>query len=247
MLTKNKVKYLQSLGQKKYRNEYGVFLAEGPKMILEVIEHYNHLLQELYVTAETLAANPGLGRFNEVIVIDFAILEKISQLTTPSGVVAVIKKTIYELPPVITEKISLALDTIQDPGNLGTIIRTADWFGVKDIFCNPACADCYNPKVVQATMGSILRVRIHYTPLDEFINRHKADCSILAATLHGEPLSGLKINFPALLLMGNESQGVSEALLQQVTTQVTIPGFGTAESLNVSVATGILLSHLVSI
>ncbi len=247
MLTKNKVKYLQSLSQKKYRNEYGVFLAEGPKMILEVIEHYNYLLQELYVTTELLAAYPALSQFGGLTVIDFSELERISQLTTPSGVVAVIKKIIYELPEVITEKITLALDTIQDPGNLGTIIRTADWFGVKHVFCNAACADCYNPKVVQATMGSIFRVQVHYTDLANLISRYKPACSVVAATLHGHPLKQLSVNFPALLLMGNESQGVSELLLRQVTTQVTIPGSGTAESLNVSVATGILLSHIAEI
>jgi TrmH family RNA methyltransferase len=139
---------------------------------------------------------------------------------------------------------SLMLDEIQDPGNMGTIIRTADWFGIKNIICSNECADCYNPKVVQASMGSLGRVNIIYTQLEEFIHENKG-ISIYAATLTGKHLSSFTKLKEGIILIGNESKGVKENLLRLAAEQITIPKYGEAESLNAGVAAGIILSHII--
>ena len=144
----------------------------------------------------------------------------------------------------LKDNFSLMLDEIKDPGNMGTIIRTADWFGVKNIICSNECVDYYNPKVVQATMGSLCRVNIIYTELEEFINKNKA-IKTYAATLSGKPLSSFNKLKEGIILIGNESKGVKENLLKLVAEQITIPKQGEAESLNAAVACGIILSHLI--
>ncbi len=160
----------------------------------------------------------------------------------PNKVVGIFYKKDDE-PADVRNSVSLMLDEIQDPGNLGTIIRTADWFGIKNIICSNQCADCYNPKVVQSTMGSLIRVNIIYSDLKEFINRNKA-INIYAATLNGKNISSLKKIKEAIILIGNESKGVKEDLLNLVSQQITIPKIGEAESLNAAVACGIILSQI---
>jgi RNA methyltransferase, TrmH family len=165
MITKNQVKYIQSLGQKKSRDQENCFVAEGPKLVNELLTASNCNVIQLYALKEWIDEHANAKDLAEIIEVSVGELEKISQLITPNQVLAVIEKIQWENEPVIKGVISVALDAIQDPGNMGTIIRLADWFGVKTIFCSTDCADVYNPKVVQASMGSISRVRVEYTDI----------------------------------------------------------------------------------
>jgi TrmH family RNA methyltransferase len=169
-------------------------------------------------------------------------LERLSQLATPNQVIAVVKK-FPVAEPLVKGKISLVLDRVQDPGNLGTIIRTADWFGIDQVICSDDCAELYNPKVVQATMGSILRVKVFYTNLSSWLKKQN-DIRIFATTLEGKDISTMSKLHEGLVLIGNESKGIDEELLQLASEKITIPKKGNAESLNAAVATGIVLSYL---
>jgi TrmH family RNA methyltransferase len=240
---KLKAKYIQSLGQKKHRDEEGLFVAEGPKLVAELLGTSRENIQELYAVKEWIKENSHWMKI-PVTEVSGSELEKISQLKTPNQVLAVLKK--FETGESITVKgkISLVLDTIQDPGNMGTIIRIADWFGVEQIICSEECADIYNPKVVQATMGSIARVKVFYTELEEWLQNQK-EISIYAALLEGKDVSKIGVLKEGLIMIGNESKGISDRLLNLVTEKITIPQKGKAESLNAAVATGIILSHVI--
>ena len=157
---------------------------------------------------------------------------------------AVIEKIQWKNDPEIKGSISLALDTIQDPGNMGTIIRLADWFGIKNIFCSTDCADVYNPKVVQASMGSISRVRVGYTDILSLLKENK-EVRIYAAVLNGKDITKMERINEGIIVIGNESKGINQEILKLAHVRITIPGKGKAESLNAGVATGIILSHLV--
>lgn len=244
MLVKSQVKYIQSLGQKKHRDEAAVFIAEGPKLVAELLEEVPGHVQQLYATKEWINANKTLAGLKEAncVEIEEHELQKISQLATANQVLALVSKFANEELPAGNEW-TLALDTIQDPGNLGTIIRIADWFGVKQIICSPDCADMYNSKVVQSTMGSIARVRIMYTDLSEWLSRQK-EKRVYAAVLQGQDIASMKKPAPGILVIGNESKGIRDEILAKVNVQITIPQKGKAESLNAAVATGILLSHI---
>ncbi len=245
MLSKTIVKYIQSLAHKKARDEHGVFIAEGPKVVSDFL-HTNIFSPKLICGLESWMVENLilLKNFSEEnkYVINESELERISQLQTPNKVLAVFHKKENKLAD-LKNNFSLMLDDIQDPGNLGTIIRTADWFGVKNIICSNECADCYNSKVVQASMGSLARVNIIYTELEEFINKNK-DMDIYAATLAGKNISIFNKLKEGIILIGNESKGVKENLLGLATQQITIPKQGEAESLNAAVACGIILSHV---
>ena len=169
-------------------------------------------------------------------------LEKISQLTTPNKVLAIVRQ-IDNGKPVVKGKITLALDNIQDPGNLGTILRTADWFGLEQIVCSNDSADVYNPKVVQATMGSITRVKVFYVDLVQWLAEQK-DTRIYAAVLEGQDISTVKKITDGIILIGNESKGISETALKLANVKLTISKKGKAESLNAAVAAGIVLSYI---
>lgn len=245
MLSKTIVKYIQSLHLKKFRDEHGVFIAEGPKVV-------NDLLTSKQFTCKMICAVESWLNENEELVSSVSAedklvanefeLEKISLLQTPNKVVAIFYQRKYE-PDNLKNNISLMLDEIQDPGNMGTIIRTADWFGIKNIICSEDCVDCYNPKVVQSSMGSLGRANIIYKDLEKFINNNK-DINLLAATLTGTSLYTFNKIKEGIILFGNESKGISNELLKYVTEQITIPKMGAAESLNAAVATGIILSHI---
>jgi len=244
MIAKNQLKYIQSLGQKKFRDEEGMFIAEGPKIIEELIASSPNLIHQVYALPEWIESHRNLSQNINVIEIDEKDLERISQLNTPNKVLAVVKK--FEIPATMQAKgtVSLVLDTIQDPGNLGTIIRIADWFGVEQIACSTDCADIYNPKVVQSTMGSIARVKLLYTDLVKWLGSQK-DIRIYAAALEGRDVTDMdKIN-EGLIIIGNESKGISPALLDLANEKIHIPQKGKAESLNAAVATGIILSNLI--
>ncbi len=242
MLVKSQVKYIQSLGQKKSRDESGAFIAEGPKIVSELLQEIPGQVQQVLGLKEWLTDHAKLLNGIEAIEISPAELEKISHLQTPNQVLAVLRKFEQVSAINLKGKLVLALDTIQDPGNLGTIIRIADWFGIEHIICDHDSADQYNPKVVQATMGSIARVKLLYTDLAGWLTEQKT--TIYAAALEGENITTMQKPVEGIIVIGNESKGISPDILQLVTKKITIPQKGKAESLNAAVATGIILSHL---
>jgi TrmH family RNA methyltransferase len=245
MLSKRIVKYIQSLSHKKLRDEHGQFIAETPKVVAEFLSGKIFKCSILCAAKGWISENEDLLKSvltGNIYEVDEIALKKVSLLKTPNKVLAVFDKRPVN-NGVLQGKLSLMLDDIQDPGNLGTIIRIADWFGVGDIICSENCADCYNPKVVQASMGSLARINTRYTSLNSFMEDNK-DISVYAATLSGRPISVLKNMEEGIILIGNESRGISEELLQKATMLVTIPRFGRAESLNAAVATGIILSQI---
>ena len=245
MLVKQKVKYIQTLGQKKFREQEGFFIAEGPKLLKELLEADAAFVKEVYALQDWIDDNKKWMDLTEVTAITEIELQKISQLSTPNKVVAIVKQ--YDAGGAINTKncITLSLDNIQDPGNLGTIIRIADWFGVKQIVCSPDSADMYNSKVVQSTMGSIARVKVHYTDLNEWLNSQK-DIPIFAASLNGRDVTTMEKINEGIVVIGNESKGISSLISEMATFKITIPKKGKAESLNAAVAAGIILSHIVS-
>jgi TrmH family RNA methyltransferase len=243
MLGKPKAKYIQSLGQKKHRDEEGLFVAEGPKIVTELLQSSPQHVQEVYAVKEWLNDNAHSDKttFTEITAIE---LGKISQLKTPNQVVAVVKKFETGKHIVVKGKISLVLDTIQDPGNMGTIVRIADWFGVSQIICSEDCADIYNPKVVQATMGSIARVKVFYIELLSWLKQQRG-ISIYASALEGKDIRELMPMKEGLIVLGNESKGIQNEIFMLATEKIMIQRKGQAESLNVAVASGIILSALV--
>lgn len=242
MLGKTKLKYIQSLALKQFRDERNVFVAEGPKIVPELLASPHTTLLQLFGLPDWLEENnPAAGEDGEAIRLEPFELEKISFLQTPNQVLGLFRKPVFSVAPV-TEGITLLLDTLQDPGNLGTIIRTADWFGVRRIVCSPETADAFNPKVVQASMGSICRVRVDYADLAAVL-RSNGEVPAYAATLQGDDLHALPRIRNGFILIGNESRGISRDLVAMCRYQVRIPRRGEAESLNAAVAAGILLSH----
>ena len=245
MLSKSKTKYIQTLGQKKFRDEEGLFIAEGPKIIKDLLEEKTVIIKAIYALKEWIDDNKKLVGVAELIEIEEADLEKISQLKTPNKVIAVVQQFDTTTKIITSNKITLALDGLQDPGNLGTIIRIADWFGVEQIVCSNDSADIYNSKVVQSTMGSIARVKVFYTDLEQWL-REQEGISIYATTLEGKAINSVGKIKEGIIVFGNESKGISLAVMNIATDKITIPKKGKAESLNAGVAAGIILSHLVS-
>ncbi|MEO8721082.1 MAG: RNA methyltransferase [Ginsengibacter sp.] len=248
MLNKKIVKYIQSLSHKKFRDEEGVFVAEGPKIVSEFLLSENGVCNIICAEKSWLTENEILIKQlnpNNIFETDDHWLKSISLLKTPNQVVAVFKKK----PPIeikeFSDKISLMLDDLQDPGNMGTIIRIADWFGIENIVCSDNSVDCYNPKVVQSTMGSLLRVNVLYTDLMFFIGKNKK-INLYASALSGLSVYDLPKITEGIILIGNESKGIQSDLLKVASTRITIPRFGRAESLNAAVASGIILSQIYS-
>ncbi len=243
MLSKSQAKYIQSLGHKKFRDQEGVFIAEGPKIIDELLASDEIKVMQIYALNEWIMHKDSDTNGIEIINIDENDLAKISQLATPNKVLAIVKKTETPLFLKTNGTLSLVLDTIQDPGNLGTIIRIADWFGISQVICSRECADLYNPKVVQSTMGSITRVKMLYTDLGTWLEEQK-DVYIYAAALEGQNVTAMKKLSEGLIVIGNESKGISPEIFEKVDVRITIPRLGKAESLNAAVAAGIILSHI---
>ncbi len=236
VLSKNKIKWIRSLQQKKFRDEHKVFLVEGEKMVLEALQKYPESIVEFYFTEDLTPKESEKG-----LQINDKELKQISSLTTPNKALAIISLKYQILAPAQRDFI-LAIDSVQDPGNLGTIIRTADWFGIKTLICSKTTVDCFNPKVVQATMGSIFRVNIQYEDLASYLK--STNLPVYGALLDGENVYQKQTFNEGVILMGNEGKGISQELLPMITHPITIPRFGEAESLNVSVATSILLSEI---
>jgi TrmH family RNA methyltransferase len=234
MLSKNTLKYLTSLRQKKYRDRQEVFVAEGPKLIGDLLDAGLEL-QQLYTT------DPALFSDYAPEIISAVELKKISNQRTPNSAFAVFAKK--EALPLQESDLILALDGVQDPGNLGTIIRLSDWFGVRHIVCTHTTVDCYNPKVVQASMGSLARVQLHYLE-DLSAWLAQTELPVYGGFMQGEQVYKSSLPTDAVLVMGNEGQGISPKTEAVIATKLSIPNFGTGqESLNVATATAILLSE----
>lgn len=224
------------------RDAEGVFVAEGPKIINELLRSPHIRLRQLFAVQEWIDAHPGHPALPLTTTVTEQELERISSLTTPHQVTGIFQQPVYTKAPDLHNRISLMLDTIQDPGNLGTIIRCADWFAIGHVICSPDSADIFNPKVVQASMGSIARVRVICEDLLPFIHHHKIP--VYASTLNGTDIRQLPAIKEGIILIGNESRGIHESLLAAASHRITIPRKGEAESLNAAVATGIMLSHV---
>jgi TrmH family RNA methyltransferase len=238
MISNNEVKYIQSLSHKKNRDAEGVFIAETPKLVKELLQS-NVMIRKVYATKDWEPARKDIN----AVEIDEIALKRISQLETPNKVFLIAEKK--KLPLLqLDNRFTLVLDGIQDPGNLGTIIRIADWFGIYQILASKDTADCYNPKAVQSSMGSIGRVNIWYNELAPVLG--DTSVPVYGALLHGRSVYKME-HTPqeGVLIIGNESKGIREPLLSLIQHPVTIPRIGGAESLNAAVATGILLSHFV--
>lgn len=243
-LSKNKIKYIHSLALKKIRKEEQVFLAESPKVVEELAAYFP--CRFLAATSSWLKANPTISA-NEIAEVTQDELSRASLLKTPQQVLAIFEQPQYTLDSqVVRHSLCLALDDVQDPGNLGTIIRLADWFGIKDIICSPNTVDVYNPKVIQATMGAIARVKIHYTPLTGFI-RSVGNIPVYGTFLNGENIYGQELANNGLIVMGNEGNGISPEIETLVSHRLYIPNYPqgqkTSESLNVAIATAIVCSE----
>ncbi len=235
MLSKNQIKYIKRLGQKKFRLQEQVFVVEGVKTINELLQSHFELLQ-LYTTA---SFNIDAKAENLISEND---LNRISFLKTPNKALAIFKMPKSEA--IDLEGLVVAIDDVRDPGNLGTIIRLCDWFGIKDLVCSKQTVDCYNPKVLQATMGSITRVNISYIDLDVFLKDIKIP--VFGAFMDGENVYATELPKKGILVMGNEANGISKQIEDAVTKRIAIPRFGAlqaTESLNVATATAILLSE----
>lgn len=254
MLTKNKIKFLSSLSEKKARMESLSFLVEGEKMVLELFSSKFRIYTLLFTEKfSSIVSDLDIPKLCEVVKISEDEATRISTRKTPQGIfaVAAIPEDFYNHEPDVSSGWNIVLHDIQDPGNLGTIIRTADWFGVKNIICSKDTVDVLNPKVIQSTMGAIFRVNTIYVDLKETILNIKKinpEFPILAAVLEGENIYHSEFVNPGIIMMGNESKGLSQELINLSTHKVAIPRFGSSEqsseSLNVSVATGIILSEL---
>jgi len=236
-MNNNELKYIQSFAHKKHWDQESVFIVEGPKLVKELLES-DWTIEKIYASSDWLNAQEPLGVPTEQV--DEIILERISQFKTANQVLALVKKKVANAPLNFDKELTLVLDGIQDPGNFGAIIRTADWFGVKQILVSEDNAGLYNPKVIQSTMGSFLRVHVAQYNIEAVLSTSKLP--IYGAVLSGVPLSRTKMQAPCFLVIGNESKGIRPNLQPYITHPVTITSYGAAESLNAAVATGILLS-----
>lgn len=243
-MTKAQIKFIQSLSRQKYRKEYNAYVVEGDKNAKEWLQS-GCKVQYIAANSQWLDLNKTLIKKHpeaELIPAEDFELEKITSLQHAQQVILVVGKPAALSFAPVKGQWSLFLEKIQDPGNMGTIIRTADWFGISQVICSPDCVEIFNPKVVQASMGSLLRVNILEMDTEEFLRKH--DQPLYAAYLGGTDMRLLKEPEPGAIAMGNESQGLSGRVVERATHKITIPGAGTAESLNVSVATGILCAWL---
>ena len=241
MIHKNELKYIQSFAHKKHWAEESVFIIEGPKMMEELMAS-EWVIRQAYATKEWIESQPFKPHYVTEVA-DFE-LDKLTQLHKANQVIALVEKKQIKGPIQLKGKMTLCLDGIQDPGNLGTIIRLSDWFGVNEIVCSNNTVDCYNAKVVQASMGSLTRVNITYTDLELYLkNTEKPK---FASLMNGKNVYKTKLPKDAILVMGNEANGISESVLKLMDNSVSIPRFGNlkqTESLNVATATAILLSE----
>lgn len=248
MISKAKIKYIHSLEQKKHRKAEGVFVAEGHKSVGDLLLAGNK--PTMIVATEEWKAPCELPSDTEFLAVTEEELRKASLLLHPQQVIGIFPTPQSQQLPsaeMLKEELCLCLDGVQDPGNLGTIIRTADWFGISTIICSNETADAYNPKVVQATMGSIARVHIIYCDLPEYLTSLPDDIPVYGTLLDGKPLYSAELTSNGIIVMGNEGNGISEEVRRQLTHHLLIPPYPTekktAESLNVAIATAIICAE----
>lgn len=241
-MTKSEIQFVRSLADKRARTEEGVFIAEGEKLIGELLaSHLN--VRRLYALEGVFDRSTGAEIVGE------REMERISQLKTASNSLAVVEIPHYRLAEVVPARnLVLALDRVQNPGNLGTIIRLADWFGIGDIVCSEECADCFNPKVVQATMGAIIRVRVHYTDLAAWLaEQQQAGVPTYGTFLDGENIYSATLSTGGVIVMGNEGRGIGDECAASITRRLFIPPYPAdrhgSESLNVAIATAVICSE----
>lgn len=241
MLSNNVIKVIASLGSKKHRQKYNLFIVEGVKNVGEVIKS-SIKVKELFLTEDLWPEEKTIKK----TIIEEKELKKISYLTTPNLVLA-----LCELPnnPKLDtfDGLALALDDIRDPGNLGTIIRLADWFGIEHVLCTKESVDLYNPKVIMSTMGSFSRVKVHYIDLVDYLSKYKGN--IFGTFMEGESIYSSELPQNGILVMGNEANGISKEVEKLTTHKISIPFFGmngSTESLNVAVATSVILGEFKS-
>lgn len=245
------IKYVQGLQQKKFRRQHGVFVAEGEKIVKELLSS-DFEIEGIYGVADWIEQNKSsLQKGISLFTVSENELGRISGLKTPNQVLAVVKTpTLLSEPDLSRSGVILALDTLQDPGNLGTIIRTADWFGIRQIVCSHETADVFSPKVIQATMGSFLRVSVLYTDLAEWLETIRIEVPIYGAFPEGDNMFDIQPGIGGILVIGNESAGISARVSKCVSRRVKIPGGlppekgSSPDSLNASIAAGILMSVL---
>lgn len=252
MISKNQIKYVRQLEQKKYRKQEGLFIAEGHKVVGDLLQA-GYTPKQLFATKEWLAQHPADPHFTEVTNDELTRLslqqhpqQVLAIFPLPSSVISSASSVISSAVEGSLNSLSIALDGVQDPGNLGTIIRIADWFGISNIICSEDTVDAWNPKVVQATMGSIARVNIIYTSLPTLLDTLPADYPVYGTLLDGENIYTQPLTKEGLIVMGNEGNGISEAVRQRVNRRLLIPDFhdgDTADSLNVAIATAITCSE----
>ncbi len=242
MISKAKIKLLQSLKQPKFRKLHNAFIAEGSINVCDFIKG-PLTVREVYGTSDWVEKYSGLLQQIQAEIVTNSELEKISSLKHPSEVIALVEKPAYKMPTLSqVQGYVLTLDDLHDPGNLGTIIRTADWFGIQDIICSEETVDAFNQKVVQATMGSLARVRVHYTSLTNYFKTKPTDFKVFGATLTGTPIGSVSKPGKGILLIGSEAHGISKALYPFIDQQIRIPSVTNsgAESLNAAVATALV-------
>lgn len=242
-LSKNKIRYIQSLKDKKHRTANNVFVAEGNKMVSELLDC---LKCQMLAGTRDFLNSVNLSRVEEIIEASDEELEKASFMKTPQQTIAVFYQPCYDSNAKFDTELVLALDGIQDPGNLGTIVRLADWYGIGHVFCSMDTADIYNPKVVQATMGALARVKVSYVGLYDFLLDHK-DIPIYGTFLDGENMYAKELTANGILVMGNEGNGIRPDIQKLIETKLYIPnypqGSRTSESLNVAIATAIICAE----
>ena len=243
MITKNQIKYINSLQQKKFRVENQSFIVEGAKSVLELLKS-DFKIEMLFVTDEFFAENENVLQnlpIQEEIA-NQADLEKAGSFSSNNAALAIVKTKENEKLLVQDHEFALILDDIRDPGNLGTIIRVADWYGIHKIICSHSTVDFYNPKVISATMGSFTRSNLYYTDLGSFIKNQSVN--VYGTLLDGDNIHKTKFSESGYIVIGNEANGISQSIEKLITHKITIPRFGQAESLNAGIATAVVLDNL---
>lgn len=249
MISKQKIEWIRSLSQKKVREKAGCFVAEGEKLVVDLLKS-SLLPIEVFCTKEGVESLHHANHNLEQQVITTREMERISAFKNPSSVLALFKiPAIQQINWLTFNNIALVLDGIQDPGNLGTMVRTADWFGITDIICSPDCADVFNHKCVQATMGALARVSVHYLPLPELLqSAREQQIPVYGTFMEGENLYTTELANTGLILMGSEGRGISADLFQYLTRKISIPSFPPGnqelESLNVAVSAAIITAEM---
>lgn len=248
LLSKNKQKLIRQMSLKKHRDELGLFLAEGPKVVGDLLGHFPCRL--LAATAEWLEEHPE-AKADEVVEVSADGLQQASLLKTPRDVLALFARpadSLENLAAVPARSLTLALDGVQDPGNVGTILRVADWFGIEDVFCSIDTADAFSPKTVQATMGALARVRVHYiNDMEAFLSSLPKGVPVYGTFLDGDDVYRQPLSHHGVIVMGNEGNGISASVARCVNHRLLIPSFPperpTSESLNVAIATAVVCAE----